>query len=542
MDSKQLPFVSPGVPATLSHGVLSQEECLALIAGVPASGPGHMSGDRVSELYRDRVLEQRFMSHDTRLAQTLFERLQYILPKELDGGRLLRLNPHFRFIHYAAGGKHAMHIDGREPGTPEFDETARGWIQSRLTLQVYLSSSGQDFEGGQLVFILPGGNADGTDLRYEISPSAGDVAVFYQERLTPPTIVPPYELYHESSDVVSGDKYTCRCMVDYVFDTLEQASLSNIKDDASDVHAKSVVRGAPRVLAIGNTIIDTVVTMPQIPIDDKVWVDSKNTYVGGQGANCAQAMAMLGLNVSFLTRLGDDAHGSTARKQFANLSMRVYAPEAHGSTMSATVVVATETHQRTILMHRDRAVVDTDPKATLESLSVDDYDFVYTDGHQLDLVLPLVRAAVQRGLPVVADVEVIDDDARELARLATHLIAPRWVISTFACEHHAGVCGPLEEMLPALVDGSNRTVIATSGERGSLGASHGTGAVHFPAMAVNVKDTTGAGDAYHAGYVLALSRGLRLQDAMGLATRVAAAKVQTPGSVVSLEQLAKLGF
>merc|ERR550537_1318312 len=61
-----------------------------------------------------------------------------------------------------------------------------------------------------------------------------------------------------------------------------------------------------RVLAIGNTIIDTVLTMPSIPADDKVWIDSKKKFVGGQGMNCAQDMALLGIDVSILTRVGDD--------------------------------------------------------------------------------------------------------------------------------------------------------------------------------------------------------------------------------------------
>ena len=32
---------------------------------------------------------------------------------------------------------------------PKWDETAGGWVQSRLTMQIYLNSHGKDFQGGQ---------------------------------------------------------------------------------------------------------------------------------------------------------------------------------------------------------------------------------------------------------------------------------------------------------------------------------------------------------------------------------------------------------
>ena len=49
-----------------------------------------------------------------------------------------------------------------------------------------------------------------------------------------------------------------------------------------------------RVLAVGNTIIDTILRMEKVPTDGKVFVDSKQRFVGGQGANAARAMAQLG--------------------------------------------------------------------------------------------------------------------------------------------------------------------------------------------------------------------------------------------------------
>ena len=57
------------------------------------------------------------------------------------------------------------------------------------------------------------------------------------------------------------------------------------------------------------------------------------------------------------------------------------------------------------------------------------------------------------------------------------------------------------------------------------------------------RDTVGAGDAYHAGFLAAVDRGVvDLVDCMGLATRVAAALCETPGPVVSSEALQRYGL
>ena len=66
--------------------------------------------------------------------------------------------------------------------------------------------------------------------------------------------------------------------------------------------------------------------------------------------------------------------------------------------------------------------------------------------------------------------------------------------------------------------------------------------VHIPAMDVDVHDTTGAGDSFHAGYLIAFLKGRSVADCMSFATKVAAAKCETPGSSVTYEALERFGL
>lgn len=530
-----VPGLSPGVPAAVVHGVLSEKECQELIAAFPSGGKGYMPGQRVAELYRDRRVKSRSLVRDELLAKILQERLQSVLPHNLDGGRLFGVNPNFRFVHYDTGGRHSTHIDGREPVMPEQDEAGDGWVQSRMTLQIYLNSHGKDFRGGEFAIVDADDSSEDGRVKHLIKPQAGDVVLFYQERLNPPSEYPPYELQHQANDVTEGEKYACRTMVDYIFPDQQTAHLSNVKDDYMSRRS---------VLAIGNTIMDTMLTVSHIPVDEKISVKTKKTYVGGQGANAAQALALLGANVSFMTRLGDDSEGHTAMNAYEKLGMdlthKVVVPGAHTSV--AAVLVATDkAHHRSCLIYDDPKLLGSPTSepvdAALHRLSSGHFDAVYTDGWQIDLALPIARAAKKLSVPIVADIEALTAETRELADLATVLIAGASVIKALA-----GQDDVRHAVLSLVNRCPGRVVVATEGEGGSYGAAHGEEVIYVPALEVDVQDTTGAGDSYHAGYMMAFLKGRSVADCMSFATKVAAAKCETPGSSLTRDALERFGL
>eukprot|EP00931_Biecheleriopsis_adriatica_P011260 TRINITY_DN112337_c0_g1_i1.p1 TRINITY_DN112337_c0_g1~~TRINITY_DN112337_c0_g1_i1.p1 ORF type:complete len:328 (+),score=60.09 TRINITY_DN112337_c0_g1_i1:59-1042(+) len=299
----------------------------------------------------------------------------------------------------------------------------------------------------------------------------------------------------------------------------------------------TTARHSVRVLAAGNTIIDNVLSMPSIPVDDKIWIDSKRTYIGGQGANAAQGMALLGLQVSFLTRVGDDLDGEKALHKFGSLGIKtnhcIVVPGVQ--TMSACVTVATQDQTRSCLMHKDSKMFEYNARPALAEIDLSQFDVMYTDGHQLDLVLPIAKEAHGRGLPVLADVEVLTDESRELATLASELVAPAVNICALA-----GIQDPAAAALALAQSKEEFVVVATAGKEGSYGAETGDDeATYVSAENCNVLDTTGAGDAYHAGFMATHGKGFSLRERMAFATKVAAALCETPGPAVSKEALAR---
>lgn len=220
--AERLPRVPTELPAFILRGVISPAESQAIIECLPEmrNGPGYMPPAQVRRRYRDRVVH-RYLVDDQALAEVIGDRLAPYLPQQLDGGLFCGLSPLWRILHYEMGGRQGVHVDGREPAVAEKQQPVLGsaststpvWIQSRLTVQIYLNGQ-DDFTGGQLSFF----DSDAQTKLHSIEPAVGDCVVFYQEEIS------PYHLLHEGGAVLSGNKYTIRTMANYAFCSRQAAA------------------------------------------------------------------------------------------------------------------------------------------------------------------------------------------------------------------------------------------------------------------------------------------------------------------------------
>jgi sugar/nucleoside kinase (ribokinase family) len=88
-----------------------------------------------------------------------------------------------------------------------------------------------------------------------------------------------------------------------------------------------------------------------------------------------------------------------------------------------------------------------------------------------------------------------------------------------------GSDGGIDEIADAATD-----IVITDGEAGAFGVIDGA-FYSVPAVRADVKDTTGAGDAFCAGFLSARVRGHHPRDALEVAVRVASRQLGLPGGV-----------
>lgn len=285
-----------------------------------------------------------------------------------------------------------------------------------------------------------------------------------------------------------------------------------------------------RVLVLGNNTIDHVFNLnAPPPSDGKVNARSYQANPGGQAANVAVNMAMIGLRVAFVGSFGDDDAAEMTRRAF----------DAAGVDLTHTVVVQNcSQHVAAILVSEGQksVVLCRDPRLALDSVEIPEKlvqscSAVYTDGQEGRASLRLARLAKSAGIPVVADLESVVPHSSELVALTTHLIAPADTLRQLVGRND------LNQALRAILDLGPSVVVGTLGHAGAQGSSRTEGPYHVPAVASSVVDTTGCSDAYRAGYVVSLLRGDSLLSRLTYASTIAAVKCSTQGPRLTEEGL-----
>ena len=237
-----------------------------------------------------------------------------------------------------------------------------------------------------------------------------------------------------------------------------------------------------RLTTLGDLLLDVIVQLDQPLVlgDDQTAVT--RTGPGGQAANVAAWAASLGAEARFVGRRGDDPASEIVTRALVAYGVDVVGPMG-GRT--GVVVSIASVGDRT--MASDRGV-----SPGLEPRDLDaawfDCDVLHLSGYSL-LRDPIAAASVaaaafarEHGAQVAVDIStwtLVDDTFRERVRV----IAPDVV---FATEAERDVVGVLD----------TRWVV----KRGARGLDV-DGESH-PSVATDVVDTTGAGDALAAGYLI----------------------------------------
>lgn len=284
------------------------------------------------------------------------------------------------------------------------------------------------------------------------------------------------------------------------------------------------------VLVVGDANADLSAPLERFPREgDDAPLGALAWGSGGAGTNVATAIARLGGRARLLARVGVDPAAAVALAAAGAAGVELGAIQRDPTLATGLCFAAVSPGgERTFFSFRGANAAlsrpDGDPLRGAGWLHVCGHALLA--GSQRATTLGLVAEASRRGLPVSLDL------CLPLLRAGPALeLAPRADV-VFANELELAALGePLELALAALSRHGARLVAAKLGARGSRLA----GAVNcvVPAFPVAARDTTGCGDAFAAGFIVASLRGAepeaaaRVGNAAGAlaATRTGAADV-----------------
>jgi sugar/nucleoside kinase (ribokinase family) len=278
---------------------------------------------------------------------------------------------------------------------------------------------------------------------------------------------------------------------------------------------------APRLLVVGDIAWDILLRPEREPIWGSDVFGTVELLPGGSAANVAVWSRRLGASVTLAGKLGNDALGELMTRHLAaeGVTTRVVT-ETGGATTRVGIYVRTDGEHGFITDHTQALAFSA---ADVPVDLLDGADAMFVCGYAIYMsesaafLADLLAEAKRRAIAVA-----FDPSSFALIRRygATRLRAELGRIDVLLANEDearelAGGASP-----EALLSDA-RLVVVKNGSEGAF-AMDGTRTVTAPATRVSVVDTTGAGDAFDAAFLVAYASHADLETALAAANRLGA--------------------
>jgi sulfofructose kinase len=284
-------------------------------------------------------------------------------------------------------------------------------------------------------------------------------------------------------------------------------------------------------VGFGLNAVDHLIVVPEYPaFDTKMRLLEHKQSAGGQTASAMVSLKRLGMNTAYAGRFGSDAEGhfglSTLKKEGVNVD---YAQIVEGATTQiAFITIDARSGERTIVWDRDDrlAYQPADAPAEFGALG----KVLHLDAHDPPACLKLAKVAKENGTIVCADIDNVYEGLPELLPFIDIMIGskefPRRV--TGVTHQHESLVELQKRFgcaITGMTIGAGGAVIYCDGQ---FIEAHG---FHPPG---GCRDTTGAGDAFHAGLLYGFLNGEDIETSAKLGNAVASIKCSALGARTSL--------
>lgn len=290
------------------------------------------------------------------------------------------------------------------------------------------------------------------------------------------------------------------------------------------------------ILVFGSLNLDLITQTPRLPTPGETVLGKHfTTMPGGKGANQAVAAARMGVPTQLVGRVGEDAFGQTLLRSLQQGGVDVEAITcdlANHSGVAAVAVNEDGENQIVVVPGANGAVNQSDVDRLIVLLPKADILLLQFE-LPIDAVLAAAKAAKEAGVRVILDPAPVPSPLPpEFYTLADILTpnqteAAQLVGMSVTDKQSAGVAAT------ALRQRGAETVIVKMGALGAY-CSGPEGSFHVPAFPVKTVDTVGAGDAFNGGLAAALSEGLKLEEAVILASAIAALSTTQSGTQTAM--------
>lgn len=286
----------------------------------------------------------------------------------------------------------------------------------------------------------------------------------------------------------------------------------------------------PRGVFVGLATLDVIHRIAEPPaVNQKITAAAQYVAAGGPAANAAVTFAALGGHAVLVTALGTDPVADLVRSDLEAHGVEVIdaaAGTAHPIPVSSVSVVDATGDRSVVSL--DAVASEVAAPADLDTL-VAGADVVLVDGHHPVMGVAAARSAAAQQVPCVVDAGRWKPVMADLFTQRPDMVCSGDFRTPGAESAEATAAALLADGVPAVVitDGGAPVRWWSNGESGSVAVP-----------TVQVRDTLGAGDAFHGAYCYIGAAGaVRLTERIEAAARVAALRCSVIGPRTWLAEL-----
>lgn len=293
-------------------------------------------------------------------------------------------------------------------------------------------------------------------------------------------------------------------------------------------------------VGFGLNAVDHLIVVPEYPaFDAKIRLLDHQQAAGGQAATTMVALQRLGLKTAYAGRFGSDSEGQFGWQALKSEGVNIeFAEVIEGArNQLAFIIIDARNGERTIIWDRDERLAYLAEEAPVVLAAQG--RVLHLDAHDPPSCARMAQAARSERTIVSADIDNIYEGLPQLLPSIDILITSR--------EFPHRLTGIADERA-SLVELKARYGCAivgmTLGTRGAIIYYEGQ-FIESPAYEVpgGCRDTTGAGDAFHGGFLYGLLSGEEVEMSLKLGNAVAALKCRDLGARTALpdaKELSKL--
>ncbi len=281
------------------------------------------------------------------------------------------------------------------------------------------------------------------------------------------------------------------------------------------------------VIGVGENSLDYVYRLPKYPTPTgagaKMAITSHSLLPGGQVTTTLCACAAMGLRAKYVGAFGSDENGARMRQTLVTRGVDVTdAVSREAPNRYAVILVDEREGERIVLWQRDPAL--TLQPEDVRAGTIANARVVHVDDVDEEVAISVARMARDAGAQVTSDIDRCTARTEALVSAVTVPIFAEHVLEPLTGE------SDVERALRKLRRSHDGWLCVTRGSRGALLLEQDR--LHeAPAFQVAAVDTTGAGDVFRGGFIVAMLRGDAPADVLRFANAAAAVSCTRHGAI-----------